>query len=474
MKQILYLSIILFLCYACSSTTTEPVVQAPAPVVEAPAEPDNPCMTLAKLTPRQRDEAETAYVLYRDELKFERYDEALKLWRKAYRLAPAANGRFTYQFRDGARLYKDLFNKTTDQEMKQALVDTIYAIYDKQEECFGQDATIAARKGFDAYYTFGEFISEDQAFDYLREAVDSKGTEVDYFVINPFTKMLYDRIVTDRIDKTIGREYADIIYKTIDKGLSECEKCEPWEIINDYAPKRLEALEGVNMFYECAYYEAKFVPEYEASPEDCEVIANITRKLKWGRCPDENPNMIALANAKKTHCYTPPPPPGPLRIAFDLYNQGQYPTAIQKFEEFVNKTDDVSKKAKYTLLIAKIYYGDIKDFRQARKYALKAAEYRANWGEPFILIGKLYASSGPLCGPGRGWDSQIVTWPAIDKFEYAKKIDPSVAAEANKWIAQYKKYMPSTEDIFQRGKSNGDSFTVPCWIQERTTIRAAK
>ena len=90
-----------------------------------------------------------------------------------------------------------------------------------------------------------------------------------------------------------------------------------------------------------------------------------------------------------------------------------------------------------------------------------------------MLIGKLYASSGPLCGPGRGWDSQVVTWPAIDKFSYAKSIDPSVAEEANKLIRDYRRYMPSKEDIFQRRLSKGDVFKVPCWIQEKTIVRPA-
>ncbi|MDX1409739.1 MAG: hypothetical protein R3330_16435, partial [Saprospiraceae bacterium] len=89
------------------------------------------------------------------------------------------------------------------------------------------------------------------------------------------------------------------------------------------------------------------------------------------------------------------------------------------------------------------------------------------------MIGKLYASSGPLCGPGRGWDSQIVTWPAIDQFMQARRVDPSVSAEANKWINYYSRYMPSVEDIFQRQLQEGQSFTVGCWIQETTTIRAA-
>ena len=124
-------------------------------------------------------------------------------------------------------------------------------------------------------------------------------------------------------------------------------------------------------------------------------------------------------------------------------------------------------------MISKIYYAHIKNFPAARKYALEAAEDRPNWGEPFMLIGKLYASSGPLCGPGRGWDSQVVTWPAIDKFNYAKKIDPSVADEANEWARKYRQYMPKKEDIFFRQLKAGQSFKVGCWIQETTTIRTA-
>ena len=122
-------------------------------------------------------------------------------------------------------------------------------------------------------------------------------------------------------------------------------------------------------------------------------------------------------------------------------------------------------------MIAKIYYGDIKNFVSARKYAREAAKLKSSWGEPYILIGKLYASSGPLCGPGHGWDSQIVTWPAIDNFQYAKKIDPSVAGEANKWINTYSQYMPNREDIFQRSIKEGSSFKVKCWINENTTVR---
>ena len=78
-----------------------------------------------------------------------------------------------------------------------------------------------------------------------------------------------------------------------------------------------------------------------------------------------------------------------------------------------------------------------------------------------------------MCGPGTGWDSQIVVWPAIDKWNYAKKIDPSVSGEANKLIGQYARFMPSKEDLFFRSLESGQAFRVGCWIQENTKIRTS-
>ncbi|MEL7163779.1 MAG: hypothetical protein AAFN92_23675, partial [Bacteroidota bacterium] len=111
------------------------------------------------------------------------------------------------------------------------------------------------------------------------------------------------------------------------------------------------------------------------------------------------------------------------------------------------------------------------NFGQARKFARRAAEANPASGEPYMLIGPLYASSGPLCGPGTGFDSQIVTWPAIDKWQQAKRIQPDLAKEANKLIGRYTQYMPSKSDIFQRGIKEGDTFKVGCWIQENTRVR---
>lgn len=468
----IFLSIIVFSC--SPKTTPEPVEEKVETTTPTKQEPENPCITFGDLPGLKRDEVETAYVLYKDLIKQQKYIEAFPLWEKAYYGAPAANGRVKYQFDDGVAIYTAMHRNENNAAKKAIYVDSVMSIYDKRMECFGDEAYIQGRKAFDYYYTFPGTVSDDEIYNKFKMNFDVNGKKADYFVVNPFTKILSDRIIANEISYDEGRKYAKIIGETVEYGLKNCKGklCESWAIINDYAPARLESLEGIDDFYDCDYYADKYYSRFENDPANCDMINLVGRRLKRGGCLETDARLIAVTEAYKEHCYEAPEL-GDVGKGNEAYRNGQYKEAIEYYSAHISKITDENEKAKFEYRISQIYYGDLKNFPKARKHALNAASHRANWGDPFMLIGKLYASSGPLCGSGRGWNSQVVTWVAIDKFQYAKKIDPSVAAEANKWINQYSQYMPKKEDIFQRRIKVGDTFKVPCWIQENTKVRTA-
>ena len=58
--------------------------------------------------------------------------------------------------------------------------------------------------------------------------------------------------------------------------------------------------------------------------------------------------------------------------------------------------------------------------------------------------------------------------------EKAKQVDSSVANEANALIRDYSRYFPSMDKIFFNSLQEGDTYTVGCWINRTTKIRAAK
>lgn len=460
---------------ACSPKVQE-VVKEETPVEEKPKKKVNPeCIVLQDLDPSDNQETKVAYVLYRDLVKLEKYQEALPNWKKSFYAAPGGDGRIKYQYEDGIKIYKHLYDIAEEGD-KQSIVDTIMSIYDQRVKCHPEDdAYVAGRKAFDYYYYYKPYIESDQLFDLFKKTIDAKGEKTDYFVVNPFTKMLYDGLANKTLDKEVGRMYAMKLWSILDYGNANCkgDGCEAWKIINGYAPSMLEQLEGLDDFYGCDYYADKYYAEYLTDPTDCEKIQTAYSRMSRGKCSQEDPRMKEVKAAYVKYCKKSEPKDQVGRGGYACYTAGDFKCAVEKFVAFAESTDDMEKKAKTYMLIAKVYYRDLKNFSKARKYARLAAKSKPNWGDPYMLIGKLYASSGPLCGPGTGFKSQVVTWVAIDKFSYAKRIDPAVSEEANKLIRNYSQYMPSKADIFQRRLKAGDTFKVGCWIQESTKIRTA-
>lgn len=466
------------LIYSC----TPKVAESTAPVATAPVKPMAKPLTDCEtwLGKPNQSEAEDNHVLYRDAIKQGDFDAAFPMWEKAYMIGPAADGRRDYHFTDGAKIYADKLAKATDETEKRAHIAKIEALYDEAAGCFPENASkYYGLLAFDQYYKYEGLVDRMGVYNTFKKSVDLRPESMHYFTVNPFTAVLIEMIVQEKIPMAEGQKYVQHIKNSIAHGKSTCKnarECEPWKIIEDYAPLRLADLEGIEGFYDCAYYKSVYLADFEANQSDCEVVQLTYGRLKWGGCTADDPTFARVKSVRDQNCAPEPIPvagPGPVKRAYEALREARYQEAVDNFQEAISVSSKPANQAKYALLIAKVYYAHLKNYPESRKWARESIQYDGTNGEPYILIGKLYASSGPLCGPGRGWDSQIVTWPAIDKWQKAKSVDPSVAAEANKLINRYRQYMPDGGEIFQRNLTVGQSFRVRCWIQENTTIRKA-
>lgn len=471
-SQLVFLAMLSYLM-ACTPKIPQQTVAAQAEEKPAAAEPQREPESSGNC-PRfsdapNEDEVIEQYVLYRDFLKIEDWDQAYAYWQKVYAVAPAADGQRNTVLADGIRFYEHFLSKTSDPDQKNQWIDEIFKLYDQIAVCYPEGGYIQARKAFDLYYKYRERAGKREIYDLFKASMDIDGLKTNDFVINPFTALMIDLYFEDQIPVSEVKKYFELINTLIANGLADCEGtgCDRWEIIREYAPARLEAFEVVQGFFDCEYYMNKYYQEFLDASTDCDVIRTVYSRLKWGGCPDTDERFRALILSGNQNCVEE----SDLELAYQALRDARYTEAINLFQKAADEETNTEKKATYTLLIAKIYNAHLKDFSRARQFALQAAALREGWGEPYILIGRLYASSGPLCGPGRGWDSQVVVWPAIDMWSKAKSVDPSVAAEANKWINTYRKFMPTREDVFIRNLKEGQSFRVGCWIQENTIIR---
>lgn len=432
---------------------------------------DDPCAKFSDS--RAGESALDAHIIYRDFIRGGQFQQAIPYWRQAFKAAPAADGQRQTHFEDGVDIYNYYLEKETTEAGKKKYLDSILYMFDRLGQCYGEPGYAEGRKGFDLYYKYRDLTTDEVIFQNFSTSLDKYGDKAPAFIINPFAALLFEMHEKDMLDDAQARKYTLKILQVTDQ--HEQDEKEGWPVVLSYAPVRLESFETVEGFYSCEYYLDKYYNDINLDSTDCEELFIISTRLSSGGCPENNDALAAIARVNNNRCAVTSPTAGPLRRAADALKERKYNDAIDAYQEYIDSQEDAERKAKYLLRISKIYYAHLKNFPKSRDFARKALQYQPNWGEPYMVIGKLYASSGPLCGPGRGFESQVVTWPAIDKFMQAKQVDPSVAAEANKLISTYQQYMPSVEDIFQRPDvTEGDSFTVGCWIQETTTVRAAR
>lgn len=469
---------VLLVAVACSPKSNLP---APEPAAPQPgtAAIDSTLSTCPNwLSLRNQDDITNEYIIYRDAIKAGNFTRAFEGWKKVYEVAPAADGKRSTVFDDGIRIYTHFFNQEQDTAKKREYVQKVLDLYAQSGTCYPQGAHVDAQKAFQYYYSFPGYASDDEIFSLFRKALDQEGKDADYFVLNPFTALLIQQFLDNKITLTETQRYASLVRDILKQGLKNCKTpkaCEPWNLINDYVPARLADLEGVEGFYDCAYYKDKYFQDFQAAPSDCEAINTVYGRLRWAQCPDTDEGLIAIRAARDQYCRKPVEvKETTLSKAIDALNEGRYRESIELLKQGIEETDDRSRKADLAIIISKVYYGNLRNFPESRRWALQAAANKPGWGEPYVLIGKLYASSGPLCGPGRGYDSQQVVWPAIDKWNQAKSIDPSVTGEVNKLINQYLQYMPTKEDLHMRSIPEGETIRIGCWIMETTKTRTIK
>ena len=427
---------------------------------------------------KNKEELEDAYIIYRDFLNMKKYEESFDMWKKVYDEAPAADGQRWTVYSDGMKYYKHFMKNEADEEKKKEYVQKILRLYDEIGECYPEQAVyVKARKAFDLYYDYPDLEPDEVKYNMFKDVIDAQQLETYVFVLNPFTKMMVDGFINGEVDTAEAQHYSALIPEIVATNLKKGEDLKSWSTVNDYAVPYIERLEAVKGFFGCTYYYDKYVPMYEADPTNCDETTSIYSKLRFGGCDKSDEKLKEIyASLVTNNCIEVQVVAGGGGVVSQGYENlrnGNYREAINKFEEAISISTDDERKAKYNFLISKIYYAHLKNYPRSRQYARKAAGLKSNWGEPYILIGKLYASSGPLCGPGRGFDSQVVVWPAIDKWNYAKSIDPAAADEARSLINKYSRFMPNREDIFVRSIAPNSSFTVGCWIQEKTKVRTS-
>jgi len=395
--------------------------------------------------------------LYKEFVRQKNYADAMEGWRVVFDICPKATKSI---YLDGVKIYKSAIKKTKDENLQNVYVDTLMLIYERRIENFNQKESVKGRQGFDLYkYRKTDY---EKAYGYMKISVEaSKATSS---VLQSYMQVTLKMYKNKKIDpgevvnnfSMCSKQIGDMI-----KEQKDTNKVAKYKITEN----NIEGLFIKSGAANCDVLTTYYTPKFEADKENVELLKTITRFLSMNKCTDSELFM----KASEALYPIEPSAQAAYNIAILSLKAKQYPKAIEYYKKAVEKEPDTEIKAKYLFEMARVYYAQ-SQYANARTYALKAAKMKSRWGEPYILIAKLYAASSNDCGEDK-FEHNAVFWVAVDKLNTAKSIDPSVAAEANKLIASYKQGFPNKEEAFFKGINDGDSYTVKCWINETTKAR---
>ena len=397
--------------------------------------------------------------LYREYVRQNLFKDALPYWRISYRECPKASLNI---YIDGVKIYKYFIEKEKDENVQSALIDTLMLIYDQRIDYYKDECNVKGRQGVDLLrYRRSEDIEYImQGYNYLTESMNLCGDKTSEAVL---ATMLSASITLCQSEKISGDQVFEDFLRSIDILNYKINK-EPDDSTLVILKQSLVDNFTGKPVCDCDELISAFTKKMETSPYNVENLKTITTVLRQSNCTDSE---LFFKASKNLHDSLPSAESAE-NIAIMAFIKDKFYEAIKYYNQAIRLENDSLKKAVYYIGLAKSNY-KLKNFQNAKSYAQKAINLNNRWGEPYLLIGQIYAESkdefSGECIP------KALFWAAVDKFFEAKKVDPDIENEANNLILTYSKYFPTKEDAFFCGIHEGDTYRIGSWINETTIAR---
>ncbi len=399
--------------------------------------------------------------LYGEMVKQKNYKEALPNWRYIFNNAPKYR-RGTYK--NGVKIMRGMYYATKDIKY----IDTLMMVYDQRIKYFGTyrkypKGWILGRKGGDLLlFKKKDIASVKEAYTILKESITLRGVNSEASVVNKTMEAAKMLVMAGEL---APEAVIDDYLAFMDLLKAKMEKF----------PKKINNIKGALANVESDFFAAGvadcetlgsiFTPKFEANPTDMVLINKILKMLNRQQCEDG----ALYAKVAEQKYNLEPSAEAAHNLAKMFFSKKQFTKSKGYFMKSIALEEDAEIKAELHYKMALILLSE-GDLIGSRKHAYSAIKNKSNWGQPYIIIGRAYASASKTF-PGKDHEKQAVYWVAVDKFKKAKSVDPECAVEANQLITTYSKYFPRKAEAFMQGLKEGETYKVESWINETTKVK---
>lgn len=413
-------------------------------------------------TPEEQQQNGLTYNFFKDSFDQNNYDAAVQYMNELIEKAPRSHENIYIR---GGNIYKYKINRATSLQERNMYVDSLMYIYDKRLEAFGDHADrgkvyILTTKATD--YAAFRALDRDNIRKFYNDAIDATEGK-DPQVINAYFNVLKEDYNSDLIE-------TDFLMAEFDRLSAFFADSTAPEMVEGL--KTLEQLLIASGAANCDKLEEVYKPQYEADPNNVELMSKIMNMLGRASCSSDFMLLITenLYKAKAD-------PQTGVYLADIFERKGDYEKSLFYWQESIKHETDPTTKAAYILRAATSSLAT-NNYRQAVSFAREALAIEPENGLAYMIIGQGYgASASSACSDA--FERSAIFWLAVDNLQKARALltgDDSAQTEVlNRSINSFSANFPPNDECFYRGLNSGDSYNVNCgWISGRTIVRVGR
>jgi tetratricopeptide (TPR) repeat protein len=421
--------------------------------------------------------------IYYEYYKSKNYKDAYRAWSYVYDNCPSAHKNI---YIHGPKLIKYKYKKATTPEEKKMYLAKLLKVYDDRLVYFpGKEGYVLGMKGSDMInFKIG---TSKEAYDVLSKAYDVDGNELGASVLYAYftasTRLFNEKVfgdeevfkVYDQVVEAIDynkEEKTNVIAKyeqMIDDGKTLSKKetkilSKAKKYYGSYETVEANVEKIIGKIATCDRLDVLYGQKYETNKGDIDWVNGGVKMMTRKKCFDSKVFFKLIDSKSKLA-----PDASSSRVAGLLsLSHKEYSKALKYYEEAIELGDDANKKADDYYKAAQCLF-KLGQRSKARSYAYKAIDSRKGWGEPYLLIGDMYAASANACGTN-AFEKKAVYWAALAKYSTARNVDPKVSKKAAKKINAWGSQVPNKTMIFQFGYIGKPKYKIGCWINETVNV----
>ncbi|TXC75618.1 tetratricopeptide repeat protein [Luteibaculum oceani] len=414
-------------------------------------------------TPEIQEKCKQNISLYREFRDQKNVADAFEPWKKACKLCPKAAKTL---YIDGVNFYEYKIKNAKDATEKEALIDSMLAVYDARIKHFGQEGYVLGLKGIDMY----KYRSDEplKAYKVFKKSVELQEAKSQPGVLDLYYRSMFEAFKKEEVAREdLLTEYLSIT-EYLDKGKAGAK-----EKYHTYYDK---AKDNINEYFilvaQCDDINALAAKKFQEAPNDLDNVKKLAKIMTKRECT-ESETFVKVA--KKLN-ELEPSHESSYALGVALLKKSKYSEALSSLNKAIELAPaGLADLENYYVAAASAAIGT-GAYSTANNLARKALGINGNNGKAYIIIGDAIAASAPSCGSNE-FEKAAVYWLAVDYYSKAKSVDSSISGVANSKISAYSGRFPDKTMMFQYGQIDNagnvkkDPVQIGCWINQSVTPR---